>query len=131
MDWPEGYKLAEDCKFKFPTFKPVNLKTIIPNASDDAIRLMADMLNWCPYKRPSGSKCLNDVYFRCTLPIPLKIVQSNGEEVIESKGSVQAMSSEHAKYVSEERSEEKQERSMLTILLNARYKPGKSVSKNI
>lgn len=31
--WPEGYKLAEKIGYKFPICKPVNLRTIIANAS--------------------------------------------------------------------------------------------------
>uniref|UniRef100_A0A3Q3G700 non-specific serine/threonine protein kinase n=1 Tax=Labrus bergylta TaxID=56723 RepID=A0A3Q3G700_9LABR len=51
-DWPEGYLLASAMNFRWPQCVPSNLKTLIPNASPEAIHLMTDLLQWDPKKRP-------------------------------------------------------------------------------
>ncbi|KAI3363136.1 hypothetical protein L3Q82_011788 [Scortum barcoo] len=43
-DWPEGYQLASAMNFRWPQCVPSNLKTLIPNASPEAIHLMTDLL---------------------------------------------------------------------------------------
>ncbi|XP_054984363.1 serine/threonine-protein kinase MAK [Sorex araneus] len=63
-DWPEGYQLASLMNFRFPQCVPINLKTLIPNASNEAIRLMTEMLNWDPKKRPTASQALKHPYFQ-------------------------------------------------------------------
>ncbi|XP_034946794.1 serine/threonine-protein kinase dyf-5-like isoform X2 [Chelonus insularis] len=63
-DWPEGYELAEAMNFRFPLFKKTPLKDIIPNASQDAIILMEDMLEWNPIKRPNAQQALRYPYFQ-------------------------------------------------------------------
>ncbi|NXX13688.1 MAK kinase, partial [Podargus strigoides] len=57
-DWPEGYHLASAMTFRFPQCVPVSLKTLIPNASNEALQLMSDMLNWNPKKRPTAISIL-------------------------------------------------------------------------
>ncbi|NXS55487.1 MAK kinase, partial [Brachypteracias leptosomus] len=63
-EWPEGYHLASAMNFRFPQCVPISLKTLIPNASNDAIQLMSDMLNWNPKKRPTASQALKYPYFQ-------------------------------------------------------------------
>ncbi|NXK12441.1 MAK kinase, partial [Herpetotheres cachinnans] len=63
-DWPEGYHLASAMNFRFPQCVPISLKTLIPNASNEAIQLMSDMLNWNPKKRPTASQALKYSYFQ-------------------------------------------------------------------
>ncbi|XP_035270091.1 serine/threonine-protein kinase MAK isoform X3 [Anguilla anguilla] len=63
-DWPEGYQLASAMDFRFPQCVPTNLKTLIPNASDEAITLMKDMLQWDPKKRPTAVQALRYPYFQ-------------------------------------------------------------------
>ncbi|KAI6074873.1 Serine/threonine-protein kinase MAK isoform X2 [Aix galericulata] len=63
-DWPEGYHLASTMNFRFPQCVPISLKTLIPNASNEAIQLMTDMLNWNPKKRPTASQALKYPYFQ-------------------------------------------------------------------
>ncbi|XP_077665247.1 serine/threonine-protein kinase MAK isoform X3 [Eretmochelys imbricata] len=63
-DWPEGYQLASAMSFRFPQCIPMHLKTLIPNASSEAIQLMTDMLNWDPKKRPTASQALKYPYFQ-------------------------------------------------------------------
>ncbi|XP_060100193.1 serine/threonine-protein kinase MAK isoform X2 [Heteronotia binoei] len=62
-DWPEGFQLATAMNFRFPQCVSINLKTLIPNASGEAIQLMTDMLNWDPKKRPTASRALKFPYF--------------------------------------------------------------------
>ncbi|KAF0028230.1 hypothetical protein F2P81_019317 [Scophthalmus maximus] len=54
MDWPEGYQLSSAMNFRFPQCVPTHLKTLIPNASNEAIALMRDLLQWDPKKRPTA-----------------------------------------------------------------------------
>ncbi|XP_036377447.1 serine/threonine-protein kinase MAK [Megalops cyprinoides] len=63
-DWPEGYQLAAAMNFRFPQCVPTNLKTLIPNASNEAISLMKDMLQWDPKKRPTAVQALRHPYFQ-------------------------------------------------------------------
>ncbi|KAL1784693.1 serine serine/threonine-protein kinase MAK isoform X1 [Sigmodon hispidus] len=63
-DWPEGYQLASSMNFRFPQCIPINLKTLIPNASNEAIQLMTEMLSWDPKKRPTASQALKHPYFQ-------------------------------------------------------------------
>ncbi|XP_008554870.1 serine/threonine-protein kinase ICK [Microplitis demolitor] len=63
-DWPEGYQLAAAMNFKFPVISKTPLKDIIPNASQEAIILMEDMLEWNPIKRPTAQQALRYPYFQ-------------------------------------------------------------------
>ncbi|TRY91061.1 hypothetical protein DNTS_035781 [Danionella cerebrum] len=62
-DWPEGYQLASAMNFRFPQCVPTPLKTLIPNATNEALELMRDLLQWDPKKRPSAAKALRYPYF--------------------------------------------------------------------
>ncbi|XP_042561423.1 serine/threonine-protein kinase MAK isoform X4 [Clupea harengus] len=63
-DWPEGYQLASAMNFRFPQCVPTPLKTLIPNASNEAIALMKDLLQWDPKKRPTAVQVLRYPYFQ-------------------------------------------------------------------
>uniref|UniRef100_A0A9J7Z255 non-specific serine/threonine protein kinase n=1 Tax=Cyprinus carpio carpio TaxID=630221 RepID=A0A9J7Z255_CYPCA len=63
-DWPEGYQLAAAMNFRFPQCVPTPLKTLIPNATNEALDLMKDLLQWDPKKRPSAAKALRYPYFQ-------------------------------------------------------------------
>ncbi|KAK2822698.1 hypothetical protein Q5P01_022763 [Channa striata] len=73
-DWPEGYNLAASMNFRFPKCVPTSLRSLIPNASDEAITLMKDMLQWDPEKRLSAAQALQSPYFHVgqALGAPLK-----------------------------------------------------------
>uniref|UniRef100_A0A3Q1J1X8 non-specific serine/threonine protein kinase n=1 Tax=Anabas testudineus TaxID=64144 RepID=A0A3Q1J1X8_ANATE len=64
MDWPEGYQLSSAMNFRFPQCVPTHLKTLIPNASNEAITLMKDLLQWDPKKRPTAVQALRYPYFQ-------------------------------------------------------------------
>ncbi|GAB1867957.1 Serine/threonine-protein kinase ICK [Camponotus japonicus] len=63
-DWPEGYQLAAAMNFKFPNFTRTSLTVLIPNASQEAVMLMEDMLQWNPIKRPTAQQSLRYPYFQ-------------------------------------------------------------------
>ncbi|XP_078544219.1 serine/threonine-protein kinase MAK isoform X2 [Lissotriton helveticus] len=63
-DWPEGLQLASAMNFRFPQCVPIKLKILIPNASNDALQLMKDMLQWDPKKRPTAIQALKYPYFQ-------------------------------------------------------------------
>ncbi|XP_030016017.1 serine/threonine-protein kinase MAK-like isoform X2 [Sphaeramia orbicularis] len=67
-DWPYGYNLAASMNFRFPKCVPTSLRSLIPNASEDAITLMRDMLQWDPEKRPSALQALRYPYFHVGIP---------------------------------------------------------------
>ncbi|KAL6098005.1 cilk1 [Pungitius sinensis] len=63
-DWSEGHQLASAMNFRFPQCVPTHLKTLIPNASNEAIALMRDLLQWDPKKRPTAVQTLRYPYFQ-------------------------------------------------------------------
>ncbi|XP_048193396.1 serine/threonine-protein kinase ICK [Perognathus longimembris pacificus] len=68
-DWPEGYQLSGAMNFRWPQCVPNNLKTLIPNASSEAVQLLRDMLQWDPKKRPTASQALRYAYFQIGHPL--------------------------------------------------------------
>ncbi|KAM3862818.1 serine/threonine-protein kinase ICK-like [Diretmus argenteus] len=62
-DWPEGFQLASAMNFRWPQCVPSNLRTLIPNASAEAIHVMRDLLQWDPKKRPASGQALRYAYF--------------------------------------------------------------------
>lgn len=76
--WPDGHKLAGQLGFKFPQYLPQSLSSLIQNASDEAIKLITDMLHYDPKKRPSARECLlNYDFFKVRLPIPMSAPDFN------------------------------------------------------
>lgn len=63
QQWQEGYKLAAQIGFKFPTFEPMRLETLIPQSNADGLALMLGMMQWDPNKRISAGKILHHAYF--------------------------------------------------------------------
>lgn len=63
ITWPEGLKLAAAMNFKFPQFSPTPLSVLIPNASDEAVELMTELLHFDPNRRPSASQALQHPFF--------------------------------------------------------------------
>ena len=49
--------------YKFPSCAPLNLSSLIPNASIEAIQLMSALLHWDPQKRPTAIESLDFAYF--------------------------------------------------------------------
>ncbi|XP_006893212.1 PREDICTED: serine/threonine-protein kinase ICK-like, partial [Elephantulus edwardii] len=87
-DWPEGYQLSSAMNFRWPQCIPNNLKTLVPNASSEAIQLMRDMLQWDPKKRPTASQALRYPYFHIGHPLG-STIQNAGKpqkDVLEKAG---------------------------------------------
>ncbi|KAI8786914.1 serine/threonine-protein kinase MAK [Biomphalaria glabrata] len=63
-DWNEGYQLAASMNFRFSQCVPVPLKQVIPNATNDGLQVLKDMLMWNPQKRPSAPQCLRYAFFQ-------------------------------------------------------------------
>jgi serine/threonine protein kinase len=63
VTWAEGMRLASQIGFNFPTFPTMNLSTLIPSASTDAINLLTEMLRFDPQKRPTAQQILQHPYF--------------------------------------------------------------------
>ena len=61
--WAEGIQQANYIGFKFPNNNKIELETIIPNASEDAIDLMKQMLKWDPNRRATAANLLNHKFF--------------------------------------------------------------------
>uniref|UniRef100_A0A668APS2 non-specific serine/threonine protein kinase n=1 Tax=Myripristis murdjan TaxID=586833 RepID=A0A668APS2_9TELE len=82
-DWPEGYNLAASMDFRFPRCVPTSLRSLIPNACDEAIALMKDMLQWDPNKRPTAVQALRYPYFHVgqALGPPLKYLEHQKAQV--------------------------------------------------
>lgn len=55
-EWPEGYKLAAAMNFRFPQCTATPFGSLIPNASEEGIKLMLDTLAWNPEKRPTAAQ---------------------------------------------------------------------------
>jgi serine/threonine protein kinase len=62
--WPEGLKMASNIGYKFPTMVKMQLSAIMPSASTDALKLIGDMIQWDPKKRPSAAECLQYAFFK-------------------------------------------------------------------
>lgn len=70
--WPEGIQLAKKCDIKFPNCSGVQFAQLIPDASKDAIDLLAEMLRWDPNKRATATNLLQHSFFTKT-PIPSNV----------------------------------------------------------
>jgi len=61
--WAEGIQQANLIGFKFHYSNKTELEEIIPNASEEAIDLMKQMLRWDPNKRATAANLLNHKFF--------------------------------------------------------------------
>jgi len=61
--WPEGLRMAKAKGINFPNSSGIHLQSIMPNASEDALRLMTDLLKYDSNKRPSSVQALNYPFF--------------------------------------------------------------------
>lgn len=68
-NWNEGFQLAAKIGLTFPQFSPVALSTVIPNASSEALQLIAEMLRYDPNKRITTPQILQHPYFAGYVPI--------------------------------------------------------------
>lgn len=84
--WPEGLRMAKAKGINFPNSSGIHLQSIMPNASEDALRLMTDMLKYDSNKRPSSSQALNYPFFTKhpdttpSAPIPQSVPQQSAPQ---------------------------------------------------
>ncbi|XP_064410432.1 serine/threonine-protein kinase MAK isoform X2 [Latimeria chalumnae] len=109
-DWQEGFQLAAAMNFRFPQCVPTHLKTLIPNASNEAIQVMKDMLQWDPKKRPTASQALRHAYFQVgqALGPPLQYLEQQQNKPAQLAESKQAFASKLDLESSPESTEEPQ-----------------------
>ena len=65
-EWREGYKLAQKRNIKLETmsYKKKNLKSVIANLSDEAVKVLKKMLKVNPVKRYTARQLLEEPYFK-------------------------------------------------------------------
>jgi serine/threonine protein kinase len=68
--WPEGLRLATAINFRFPSYPPVPLSSVIPSASPEALQLLQDTLALDPARRPTCSQALQYPFFMRGIQIP-------------------------------------------------------------
>ncbi|XP_019423956.1 PREDICTED: cyclin-dependent kinase F-4-like [Lupinus angustifolius] len=68
--WADGLKLARDINYQFPQLAGVQLSSLIPSASVDAICLITSLCSWDPCKRPTASEALQHPFFQSCFYIP-------------------------------------------------------------
>ncbi|KAJ1342125.1 hypothetical protein BSLG_003304 [Batrachochytrium salamandrivorans] len=61
--WQEGLRLAAHMSFKFPSLAAVSFAECVPNAPDDALQIMTDMLRYDPHRRPTAHEALQHPWF--------------------------------------------------------------------
>ena len=66
--WPGVKELPDFSKITFPDTKPINLETIIPDASNEAVDLFKQFVKYDGKKRMNAAKALQHFYFS-TLPL--------------------------------------------------------------
>ena len=62
-DWPDAKRLADRKMFTLPEHAKINLQSVVPRASPEAIRLMDWCLSYNPKKRPKPSQVLQHEFF--------------------------------------------------------------------
>ncbi|XP_047325505.1 cyclin-dependent kinase F-4 isoform X2 [Impatiens glandulifera] len=67
-EWVNGLKLAESINYQFPQFTGVNLSSLMPSASEEAISLISLLCSWDPCKRPTALEALQHKFFKGCIP---------------------------------------------------------------
>ena len=64
-DWTEGFSLANQMSFRFPTFSPTHLSNVLgTRSSARAVSFLYALLSWNPSWRSSAQEALRHSYFR-------------------------------------------------------------------
>ena len=97
QNWPEGVKLASRLGFRLLNTLPIPLSSLLPNASENAIDLMSQMLRYDPLKRPSALQALQHPFFNGEKCFPLNEVKMKKEQ--QSPGSNDSKINIFSKYL--------------------------------
>ncbi|KAL8256191.1 hypothetical protein R6Q59_031258 [Mikania micrantha] len=68
--WCEGLELASTLNYHFPELAGVDLASVIPSASKEAVDLVAALCSWDPCKRPTAVEALQHPFFQSCYYIP-------------------------------------------------------------
>lgn len=71
-EWVNGYKLAESINYQFPQFTGVDLSSLMPSASEEAISLISLLCSWDPCKRPTAPEVLQHKFFQGCIPTTVR-----------------------------------------------------------
>lgn len=63
LEWEEGLRLCKNLKFEVPTLTESILSKRLPEASEEAVRMITLMLSLDPNKRPTISQLLDSPFF--------------------------------------------------------------------
>lgn len=74
QDWPGMAELPDYAKITFPTYPPVQFRTIFPNASEDAVDLVSTLLVFNSKKRMKAVLALTHNFFM-SHPLPAKLYE--------------------------------------------------------
>lgn len=90
--WPEGLRLAALMGFRYPPFVPTPLERIIPNASFEALALLADLVQFDPCRRPTAGQALQYAFFQPNATLaPATGRSSRGSGVAQQHGLEQGL----------------------------------------
>ncbi|XP_065879685.1 cyclin-dependent kinase F-4 [Euphorbia lathyris] len=68
--WNDGLSLARAINYQFPQFDSVDLSSLIPSASEDAVKLIKLLCSWDPCKRPTAAETLQHPFFQSCFYVP-------------------------------------------------------------
>ncbi|GFP98827.1 cyclin-dependent kinase f-4 [Phtheirospermum japonicum] len=69
-EWTEGLELASAINYQFPWVAGVNLSSLVPGVSEDAINLIKSLCSWNPCKRPTALEALQHPFFQSCYYVP-------------------------------------------------------------
>lgn len=68
--WPGGLDLESKIKYRFPEHLGYQFSELLPNASSDAVNLIASLLSWDPSTRPTAMEALQHPFFDKCYHVP-------------------------------------------------------------
>ena len=90
-DWPDGFILASQKYFTFPSYPPMGLSQVIPNCPPDGLSLISEMIKWDPQKRITAQKILTHPFFNgVELPEEIQAEQqTNNNNIFSASNNAQ------------------------------------------
>ena len=70
QQWGEGHRMASKIGFRFPVSSPTPLQKLMPGASQQAIELMYQLMQFDPQKRPTAQAAMGHAYFQGMREVP-------------------------------------------------------------